>query len=192
MASDGPSVTQAQAAEHAAMGAKVASGDLSGATFEKPHLAAMMQHNGADTVEAIKPTLQRLAAADPAMAQRIGQLLTPGSRNLSKADFFAVNDALKAAHPQAVAPATPALTEALGNVQNPLSYKAGIAARQNAQKAALAQASDPDVKKLITAMSTTPKAAERADLFNKFMSGKSAEQQLMAKQLAEPLVTYGK
>lgn len=188
-------VTQAQAT-----GQQVAAGDFSKATLQKPALAKMMEYNNAPNIAAIQPSLQKLAASDPAMAQRIGQLLTPGSKNLSSEDFYAINDALKAIHgakPVAeVTESTPALNDA---IRSPQAWASAAVSRQQVQKVALESAQDPDVRSLIGQLATTKDtkgaapAAAREAIYNKFMSSTSDPTKLIeAQRLAQPLVTYGK
>lgn len=187
---------QAQEAAH-----NVAQGNFSGLDINKPQVQALLAYVDHPDLPTVQKTLSSLAAQDPETGQKIAQLLTPGAKNLSKQDFYGLQAKLQAIHgarepaaavTSAAPAAAPALTQATGDVQNPLAYKAGIAARQVAQKNALTAAHDPEVKKLITKMSTTSKAADRAELFNDFMKGKSTSQQIEAKRIAEPLVTYGK
>lgn len=190
---------QAKEAQAAAGGQSIAAGNFGGMDMNKPAAQVLLSHVDHPGIPEVQASLSKLAATNPAMGQKIAQLLTPGAPNLKPTDFYGIQKALQDIHGSRVPPITqaagtssPALSEALGNVQNPLAYKAGIAARQNAQKTALATASDPEVKKLIGSMSTASKSSDRADLFNTFMTGKTAEQQIEAKRLAEPLITYGK
>jgi hypothetical protein len=203
-------VAQAQQAQAAA--SNVAQGNFQGLDTAHPRLQSMLQFVGSPSAPAraadVLPTLSALAQKDPVMGQKIAQMLSPGAKKLDPASFYGIQQALQASHgnrmeqalaeraaqaaPQAAQTAAPALAQATGDIQNPLAYKAGIANRQTVQKSALAAAQDPEVKKLITKMSTTSKAETRAELFNDFMKGKPAPQQLEAKRLAEPLITYGK
>jgi hypothetical protein len=189
------------AAEAEAKTAKLSTGDFSGLDINKPQVKTLLSYVDHPDLATVKKTMAKVASEDPVMGKKIAQLLTPGAPNLPKRDYYAIQARLQAEHgarvppessPAAAPGAQPALAEATGAVQNPLAYKAGIANRQAVQKAALATAQDPEVKKLITKMATESKANNRADLFNQFMQGKSAEQQIEAKRLAEPLITYGK
>ncbi|MGC3025840.1 hypothetical protein ACPUER_11920 [Burkholderia sp. DN3021] len=193
--------TQAAQAEMQAAANRVGSGQFSGLDFNKPQVQTLLSYVDHPGMKEVQQSLAQIAQQNPEMGQKIAQLLTPGARNLPKQDFYGIQAALQGIHgaktpPQAVQAAVsqsaPALAEATSSVQNPLAYKAGIAARQAAQRNALAAAHDPEVKKLITQMSTTSKAADRAELFNDFMKGKSAPQQIEAKRVAEPLITYGR
>jgi hypothetical protein len=184
------------------MGNQVAGGDFSNATLQKPALAKMMEYNNAPDIAAVQPTLQKLAASNPDMARRVGQLLTPGAKNLSSADFYAINDALKAVHgakPVAAvqeASTEPALSSAIRSLP---AWQSAAVSRQQVQKAALEGAQDSDVKALIGQLATTKDSktgaphASREAIYNKFMSSTSDPAKLVeASRLAQPLITYGK
>jgi muramidase (phage lysozyme) len=114
--------------------------------------------------------------------------------------FYALQNGLRGLKQNGFIGSTPQAGQAAANVAQPsladamrlAAYNGGIANRQAAVKAAQKASSDPEVTKLITTLGTTTKAADRADLFNKFMEGGNTAQQIEAKRLAEPLVTYGK
>ena len=170
------------------------------------HMLAYVDHPGG---EQLQSALQQIARDNPDLGAQAAQLMTPGAK---KVNYYPLQSKLQKVFaarqptaeeisripgapqaPEAAPVATsPALSEATGNVQNPLAYKAGIANRQRVQKAAVEAAQDPDVKKLITKMSTEKSQESRAALFNDFMKGQPAEKQVEAKRLAEPLISYGK
>lgn len=193
---------------------RIAGGNFNGLTFESPAAKMMLAHLGNSDPEVVKAGIAKLAAESPDTHGKVAAMMLSSSGQ--KFRYYGLQDALRAMPeigsrtPSEVekaaimgrslpAEAPAAQAPALEGIQHPKAWTSAKESRQIIQKNALETAKDPEVKKLVAKLIDTKnvKGAEnpnvnRQKAFDAFMKGANTDQQIEAKRIAEPLVSYGK
>lgn len=203
---------EATAAETQAKVDKVASGDFGDLDTSHPRLKALLQYvgkpEGPVSAADVLPHLSEMAAKDPAVGQKIVQLMSPGSKKLKGEGFYGIQKELQRVHGNREAEATAekaaskgALSEASGapsgegvlktHIANQTAYEAGIANRQEYARKTFEAAPTEHVKSLVARLSTLSNEDVRMAKYNSaYAKATPAERDFMDRKV-EHMIHYG-
>lgn len=188
----------AQAAETQSKVSKVAAGDFSGLDINKPQAQALLSYVDHPDLPAVQRTMSAIAAQDPEAGQKIVQLLTPGSKNLSKQDFYGLQARLQQVHGAKVplqmgVPAAAQPEGALSSaIQNPVAYKAQVLRNQAAVSHAASVAPSPAMAAVAHQMGMTSSPELKQQAFEAVLAKATPAEKEFLKKHVEPLIRYGK